>query len=315
MRLTFSWALKIFVSLSIILLLVEKSDANFIFDKLKVIDKHFFLLSIFMLFTQTFLATIRFKSLVSRVAEVKISFLDVLKNYLSSYFIGIFFLGAIGFDFCRYIFLREKKIPTNKNLSILIFDRLLIAAFSFFIAYFGLTIFLYFYYPLYFPYFIFSFLITLFIVTFFYFFSFFRHFFFNRICKNIFFLFSNFRICFRGGYFYSFSLNILASSLLSAFSFYLLMLSLDLSISFFDCIYLSASLLLINALPISISGLGIREFYLVKILSLYNFSFNSALTFSFLYGISLFLIAIPGAFLVIFYFFQKKEFPFFGRFF
>lgn len=315
MKFYFSWLIKFAFSLLIIILLINKSDTNFIFNKIRSVDKFLFLFSILFLFLHALFAAIRFQSLVYRIAKLKISFLQIVQNYLSSYFIGMFFLGALGFDFWRYLFLKDKKISPNKNLSILIFDRLFAALFSFFIAYIGLSIFIYFYYPFYFPYFISIFLIILFLIFSFYFFRPLRNFLMSRVPNKKSFLSSNFSICFHDRFFYFFSLNFFISSLFSAISFYLLLHSVNLSISFIDCMYLSASILLVNALPVSISGWGIREFFLVKILSLYNVNYDSALTFSFLYGLSLFIISVPGAFLLIFHFFQKKEIPFFERIF
>ena len=74
----------------------------------------------------------------------------------------------------------------------------------------------------------------------------------------------------------------LAYHLFGILSFYLFALSLNMNISFITIAWIRSALLILAMLPISISGLGVREGTLVFLLNPYGISAADAIAFSFL---------------------------------
>lgn len=82
--------------------------------------------------------------------------------------------------------------------------------------------------------------------------------------------------------------------LLTVVSFYLLAMSLDLDISFFDIGWIRSAVIFLNMLPISFAGLGIREGSLVYCLGFFNISPSLAIAYSFLIFLRTIIFAIAG---------------------
>lgn len=297
-----SWALKLTISFVLLFYLFDKSNSDYIKLILTYSNKYYFLPILFLLFAQIIFAVNRWKSMIFFLSKKKIHFNSLLQNYFTSSFLGNFFLGSIGFDFYRFLFLKNYGLSVQKNLSILILDRLFIALSCFFVCYFGLALFLLQFKPSYFFNFVFLTLFSCLIIFLLLLNK--LHFYFSKL----FFLYRDFVKSFKFFFFNRFFLNILFSMILNSIFVYMIFSSLKIFMPFIFCFFLSASILLVSAFPFSISGWGTREFFLVKILSYYNIDFNTALTFSILYGFFVFIISTPGAFLLTFSFFFKKNF-------
>ncbi len=301
------WAVKLSLSLFLIFYLIGKADSSYINLSLAKLNKFLLLPLIFLLFFQVFLAVIRWKWLISSIAKKNILFSHLFMNYYSASFIGNFFPGILGVDFYRFLFLKKEGVSNQKNLSILIADRIFLAFSCFFTCYLSLGLILFNLNSLYFNYFL---LATFFCLTVFflasYFLSSLTHIFLSFFTK--FFLYKYFIVSLKSKFISKYFINISFSLILNAFFVFLLLTSLGLHIPFLDCMFLSSSIFIVSAIPFSISGWGVREFYLIKILPYYHIDLNAALVFSFFYGFSLFLISIPAAFFLNFSFFNKKRF-------
>lgn len=294
-----TWTAKFFLSTFLIFYLVQKTNAHDIKELFFGANNKYFFIIFFLVLSQVILAVIRWKSLLAFIANKNIFFFSLLKNYLSSLFIGNFLPGALGFDFFRYLFIKKQGVPFDKNLSILIIDRFFMLCSCLLISYLYFCVYLFRNNFSHFIYFV------LFGASCFFSFFFIKSFFFllpskiSSFLKKFSFIRSNFRNFLSLKFLGKYSVNILFSVILNALIVHLIFMSLRVFVPLIDCLFLGASILIVNSLPISFSGWGAREFYLIKILPLYQISFNVALTFSFLYGISLFIISIPGVLLLI----------------
>jgi uncharacterized membrane protein YbhN (UPF0104 family) len=79
-----------------------------------------------------------------------------------------------------------------------------------------------------------------------------------------------------------------------AIATFLLAMSLDIGLSFFDCLVLMQPVVLITALPISIGGWGAREATMVGLLGLVGVPASAAFVLSVQVGILTTLVALPG---------------------
>lgn len=76
---------------------------------------------------------------------------------------------------------------------------------------------------------------------------------------------------------------------------FVLTLGLNLDITFAECLLLFPPVLLIQTLPISVAGWGVREGAMVAFLALAGIDGDGALALSILYGLVLALTSLPGA--------------------
>lgn len=85
--------------------------------------------------------------------------------------------------------------------------------------------------------------------------------------------------------------------MISVVVFYLLAVSLDLGVSFVDCLVMVPSVLLLATVPISVAGWGLREGAMVAAFGLLGVPAGGAAAASVLFGIGMALIALPGGLL------------------
>ena len=85
--------------------------------------------------------------------------------------------------------------------------------------------------------------------------------------------------------------------MISIMVFYLLAVSLDLGVSFVDCLVMVPSVLLLVTVPISVAGWGLREGAMVAAFGLLGVPAGGAAAASVLYGIGMALVALPGGLL------------------
>jgi len=85
--------------------------------------------------------------------------------------------------------------------------------------------------------------------------------------------------------------------LISVGVFYLLAVSLDLGVSFVDCLVMVPSVLLVATVPISVAGWGLREGAMVAAFGLLGVPPGAAAAASVLFGIGMALVALPGGLL------------------
>ena len=120
-----TWTAKFFLSTFLIFYLVQKTNAHDIKELFFGANNKYFFIIFFLVLSQVILAVIRWKSLLAFIANKNIFFFSLLKNYLSSLFIGNFLPGALGFDFFRYLFIKKQGVPFDKNLRLKKFLKLL----------------------------------------------------------------------------------------------------------------------------------------------------------------------------------------------
>ncbi|MEM9682442.1 MAG: lysylphosphatidylglycerol synthase transmembrane domain-containing protein [Pseudomonadota bacterium] len=85
--------------------------------------------------------------------------------------------------------------------------------------------------------------------------------------------------------------------MISIMVFYMLAVSLDLGVSFVDCLVMVPSVLLLVTVPISVAGWGLREGAMVAAFGLLGVPAGGAAAASVLYGIGMALVALPGGLL------------------
>lgn len=78
------------------------------------------------------------------------------------------------------------------------------------------------------------------------------------------------------------------------FGTYLIAVSLQLDISWIDCMVLLPPVMLMTTLPISIAGWGVREGAMVAVLALIGVPSEGALVLSILFGLAAIVTALPG---------------------
>lgn len=86
----------------------------------------------------------------------------------------------------------------------------------------------------------------------------------------------------------------IAGHLISVAVFYLLSVSLDLGVSFMDCLVMVPSVLLLATVPVSVAGWGLREGATVAAFGLLGVPAGGAAAASVLFGIGMALVALPG---------------------
>lgn len=79
--------------------------------------------------------------------------------------------------------------------------------------------------------------------------------------------------------------------------FYLLACSLDLPVTFLDCLVLVPSVLLLATIPISVAGWGLREGAMVAAFGLIGVPAGGAAAVSVLFGVGLIFLSLPGGLL------------------
>jgi len=89
----------------------------------------------------------------------------------------------------------------------------------------------------------------------------------------------------------------IAGHMISVVVFYLLAVSLDLGVSFLDCMVMVPSVLLLATVPISVAGWGLREGAMVAAFGLLGVPAGGAAAASVLFGIGMGLISLPGGLL------------------
>lgn len=89
----------------------------------------------------------------------------------------------------------------------------------------------------------------------------------------------------------------IAGHMISVIVFYLLAVSLDLRVSFVDCLVMVPSVLLLATVPISVAGWGLREGATVAAFGLLGVAPGGAAAASVLFGIGMALISLPGGLL------------------
>ncbi len=97
--------------------------------------------------------------------------------------------------------------------------------------------------------------------------------------------------------FFPVTLLSIVGHLISVTVFYLLAVSLDLGVSFMDCLVMVPSVLLLATVPISVAGWGLREGAMVAAFGLLGVPPGGAAAASVLYGIGMALVALPGGLL------------------
>jgi len=83
---------------------------------------------------------------------------------------------------------------------------------------------------------------------------------------------------------------------ITAFAFYLISLSFSMNIGFLDVLVIMPSVILLSALPISISGWGVREGSLVIGLGIYGVDVSVALAASVLFGLCSIMVGLFGGY-------------------
>jgi len=97
--------------------------------------------------------------------------------------------------------------------------------------------------------------------------------------------------------FFPVTLLSIVGHVISVTVFYLLAASLDLGVSFMDCLVMVPSVLLLATVPISVAGWGLREGAMVAAFGLLGVPPGGAAAASVLYGIGMALVALPGGLL------------------
>ena len=85
--------------------------------------------------------------------------------------------------------------------------------------------------------------------------------------------------------------------LISVVVFYMLAASLDLGVTFLDCLVMVPSVLLLATVPVSVAGWGVREGAMVAAFGLLGVPAGGAAAASVLFGLGMAVTALPGGLL------------------
>jgi len=89
----------------------------------------------------------------------------------------------------------------------------------------------------------------------------------------------------------------IAGHLISVVVFYLLAASLNLGVTFLDCLVMVPSVLLLSTVPVSVAGWGVREGAMVAAFGLLGVPAGAAAAASVLFGLGMAITALPGGLL------------------
>ena len=282
----------------VFLFIISKLDYNIIYSIVNDINLIYLTIAILLNFPQLFLKSIRWNLLLAK-QNINYSLYSSFMIFLNSLYIGMITPGRIG-EFIRVLHLKnDKSVNIGKGFSIVLIDRLFdlyllmiigsvgmwrIGIFGDFSNIFIFFIFLIFISPLLLlnSIFINSFVSILYKAT--------------TIKKNKYKIEASYATFFKNikelvGF------NLLVSAFLTFSSYfifflqcYLIVLSMDLKISFLTITSFMAISNLISFIPISISGLGTRDATLIYLFSLESVGSETAVIYSLLVFITFFVI-------------------------
>lgn len=281
MKKNIKFILRFFVTLSLISYLLINVDFDKLWDILSEVNIFLFFISSFLYIVSSYISTLRWKLFISSNADITLNRLFSL--YMIGCFFNIFLPGIMGGDVIKIILMR-KKTGLKEAISSVFLERymgflaLLILGISFFVIFYkkmpeNWTIYL---------------IPTIFIIfllgtVFLYFLG--RISFLKDLREYI---FKTGRKLFLQAFFYSLFVQILVM-----ISVYIVFWSLNISINFYEIVIYLPIIIILTTLPISISGLGVREWGFVVFFG-GAIGYEKALAVSLLWFFSVALVSVVG---------------------
>lgn len=275
----------------IFIYILSRIDYRLLFEEIKLLKWPFLLLAVFFMLFEIAAKSFRWRCILSSLG-IAISTGKCLGLFWLGLFVGVITPGRFG-ELIKIYFLENKGFSAFRSFFSVILDRLIDI---FMLLFFGLLIFIFFLRDV--GIYMITLSAILFLIVVFIFLLFdqrsWLHKFFNKIIQKILPIdlkkYSHFS--FKGLWqgiknlekkqIVYFLIYLSVGWLLYFFSRYLISLSLDIDLSFFDVSIISILVAIVTLLPISVAGLGTREAAVIYLFSLFGLNKETALLFSLL---------------------------------
>lgn len=300
MRTTSTNIAKFILSILFIIILFYNTDTRKLYSTVQNSNLSIYILAIFFAFLNFFITTYRWKILIRRF-EKNTSFLDLFRYICLSFFYNFFIPGGFAGDLIRGYKCKGINLKSSQGIASVFIDRLMgLAAFTTFSL-----IGVFFTYNMLVDKKILVYLLmvlTIFIL--FAFFLFNRNFIkkFKSIASFHTKLFSKLKELYDFVYSYKDNKGILLYAFITSlgagmcniFVFYLIGVSIGGSVSFVYFVFFIPIIIIVSYLPISYSGLGVREASFVLLFTHVGLAANQALAISLMYFSLLMILGIFG---------------------